>query len=84
MIWLRATGSTLVSQILDTFLVQYIAFVLPGSWTVAQWLERAAAGYLFKMLVAIALIPLIYLGHKLIAHFLHDHTERITDDTKLI
>lgn len=84
MIWLRATGSTLISQIIDTFLVQYIAFVLPGNWTTAQWLERAAAGYVFKMLVAVALIPLIYLGHKLIAHFLKDHTERITDDSHLI
>lgn len=30
MIWLRATGSTAVSQLLDTFVVQGIAFWLPG------------------------------------------------------
>jgi len=71
MIWLRATGSTLVSQLIDTFLVQYIAFVLPKQWTMNEWIDRASAGYAFKMLVAVGMIPLIYLGHKIIAHFLN-------------
>ncbi len=33
MIWLRATGSTLVSQFIDSYIVLYIAFVLgPQQW----------------------------------------------------
>jgi len=66
MIWLRATGSTVVSQLIDTFIVQGIAFVLPGVWTVNEYLKNASAGYVFKLGVAIAITPLIYLLHYLI------------------
>jgi len=71
LIWLRATGSTMVSQLIDTFMVQYIAFVLPGNWKLEEWLHNAAWGYTFKLLVAFALIPLIYVGHYTINRFLH-------------
>lgn len=70
LIWLRATGSTVVSQLLDTFIVQYVAFVIPGNWTLQQLLTNASWGYAFKLLIAICLIPLIYIGHALINKFL--------------
>jgi uncharacterized integral membrane protein (TIGR00697 family) len=70
MIWLRATGSTLISQLIDTFLVQFIAFVIPGKWAFDQFLVNAAWGYGFKLIVAVALIPFIYLGHFVIERFL--------------
>lgn len=70
MIWLRATGSTIVSQLIDTFVVQFIAFVLPGKWAFDEFLRNAAWGYSFKLLVAWCLIPLIYLGHYAINGFL--------------
>lgn len=76
MIWLRATGSTAVSQLIDTFVVQFIAFVVPGKWAFAEFLENASYGYLFKLLVALALIPFIYLGHFLINNYLKDHESR--------
>lgn len=69
-IWLRATGSTLVSQLVDTFVVQYIAFVLPGKWAFDEFLRNASWGYVFKLLVAIALIPLIYIGHHIIGRYI--------------
>lgn len=69
-IWLRATGSTLVSQLVDTFVVQFIAFVLPGKWPFSEFLINASWGYAFKLLVALALIPLIYLGHYVIGKYL--------------
>ena len=69
-IWLRATGSTLVSQLVDTFLVQYIAFVLPAKWTLDEFITNASWGYLFKLIIAISLIPIIYLGHYLIGKYL--------------
>lgn len=69
-IWLRATGSTLVSQLVDTFVVQYIAFVLPGKWAFDEFLRNASWGYVFKLLVAIALIPLIYIGHHFIGRYI--------------
>lgn len=70
MIWLRATGSTVVSQLIDTFVVQYIAFVLPGKWAFNEFLVNASWGYAFKLLVAVCLIPLIYAGHYAIKRFL--------------
>lgn len=70
MIWLRSTGSTVVSQLIDTFIVQFIAFVLPGVWTYEVFIHNALWGYSFKLLIAICLIPLIYLGHYLIEKFL--------------
>lgn len=73
-IWLRATGSTMVSQLIDTFVVQFIAFVLPGKWPFSEFLTNASWGYAFKLLVALALIPMIYLGHYVIGKYLKKHT----------
>jgi uncharacterized integral membrane protein (TIGR00697 family) len=73
-IWLRATGSTMVSQLIDTFVVQFIAFVLPGKWPFSEFLVNASWGYAFKLLVALALIPMIYLGHYVIGKYLKKHT----------
>lgn len=69
-IWLRSTGSTVVSQLIDTFVVQFIAFVVPGKWTLTEFSHNAAWGYAFKLLVAVCLIPLIYVGHFAINKFL--------------
>ncbi len=70
MIWLRSTGSTVVSQLIDTFVVQFIAFVIPSVWTYDQFIHNALWGYSFKLLVAVCLIPLIYFGHFAIGKFL--------------
>lgn len=70
MIWLRSTGSTVVSQLVDTFIVQFVAFVLPGKWTMDEFVRNASWGYSFKLFVAVLLIPFIYLGHYLIDRFL--------------
>jgi uncharacterized integral membrane protein (TIGR00697 family) len=78
-IWLRATGSTMVSQLVDTFVVQFIAFVLPGKWPFSEFLINASWGYAFKLLVALALIPLIYLGHYVIGKYLKHGKEPVVD-----
>jgi len=71
MIWARATGSTLVSQLVDSFVVLYIAFVLgPQKWPIELFLAVGTVNYLYKFLVAIALTPLIYLGRFLIDRYL--------------
>ncbi len=70
-IWLRATGSTAVSQLVDSFVVLYIAFVLgPQQWPIDLFLAVGTVNYGYKMLAAIALIPLIYLGRRLIERYL--------------
>ena len=62
-IWLRSTGSTLFSQLIDSFIVLYIGFVLPGKMAFADFLTIAPTNYVLKMIIALALTPLIYLGH---------------------
>lgn len=69
-IWLRATGSTIVSQIFDSFVVTFLFFWLfpvvlrteAGPASMTQVLELAATGYVLKFFIAIAVTPLIYLG----------------------
>jgi uncharacterized integral membrane protein (TIGR00697 family) len=62
-IWLRSTGSTLLSQLIDSFIVLYIGFVLPGKIKLADFSQIAFTNYSLKILIAISLTPLIYLGH---------------------
>jgi uncharacterized integral membrane protein (TIGR00697 family) len=66
MIWLRSTGSTVISQLVDTFLVVGIAFWLPGKMSLRVYLTTSFTEYTFKLIVAILLTPLIYLGHSIL------------------
>ncbi|GGZ31438.1 membrane protein [Echinicola pacifica] len=70
MIWLRATGSTLVSQFIDSFVVLGIAFYVFGNWSIDQLVAVGIINYIYKFSVAILLTPLLYLGHKLIDNYL--------------
>ena len=70
-VWLRATASTAVSQLFDSFIVLYIAFVIgPQHWSVPQFLAVGTVNYVYKMGAAIALIPLLYLARVAIARYL--------------
>jgi queuosine precursor transporter len=70
MVWLRATGSTLVSQFIDSFLVLGIAFYIFGDWSLNQVISVGIINYLYKFSVAILLTPVIYLAHYLIDLYL--------------
>lgn len=71
MIWLRATGSTLISQFFDSFIVLYVAFVLgPPQWEISLFLAVGTVNYSYKFIVAILLTPLIYLTRRLIDDYL--------------
>jgi len=76
-IWLRTTGSTVISQLFDSFIVLGIAFWLPGKIDFDTFLSSALVGYTFKLSIAIILTPLIYLGHYLIKKYLNEHTSLI-------
>ena len=72
-VWLRATGSTLVSQFVDSFVVLYIAFVIgPQKWSLDLFFAVGTLNYGYKFLMAIAMTPLIYLAHGLIDRYLGD------------
>jgi uncharacterized integral membrane protein (TIGR00697 family) len=72
MIWLRATGSTLISQLLDSFVVLFIAFYIFGNpqWPFKQIIAVGVINYIYKFTVAIVLTPLLYLGHNIIDNYL--------------
>jgi len=70
LLWLRATGSTLVSQLVDSFLVLYIAFYVFGNWDGATVLSVGFNNYIYKFLVAILLTPVLYLAHAAIDKYL--------------
>lgn len=67
-LWLRALGSTAISQVVDTAAVNFGALV--GSMPLGTVATIAAWSYVYKMLVAAALTPLIYVAHELISRFM--------------
>jgi uncharacterized integral membrane protein (TIGR00697 family) len=72
MIWLRSTGSTVISQFFDTFIVLGIAFYATGKMSLHTYLTSAMVGYAVKLIIAIVMTPVIYLGHNLIEKYIHD------------
>jgi uncharacterized integral membrane protein (TIGR00697 family) len=80
-IWLRATGSTAVSQLVDSFVVLYIAFVIgPQQWPMSLFLAVASVNYAYKLLMAFLLIPLIYVTRLLIRAYLGaKHSEQLRE-----
>lgn len=79
MLWLRATGSTLVSQFIDSFIVLFIAFY--GVFTNSQIVAIGITNYIYKFLIAIALTPIIYIGHTIIDKYLgKEQAEKISEE----
>ena len=71
-IWLRSTGSTVISQLFDSFIVFGIAFWMTGKMTTEVYIASAFTGYFVKLIIAILLTPLIYLGHSMIEKYIHN------------
>lgn len=69
-LWLRATGSTLFSQMIDSFVVIFIAFYLFGNWDFKQILAVGAVNYTYKFFLAILATPIIYGLHFIIDKWL--------------
>jgi uncharacterized integral membrane protein (TIGR00697 family) len=69
-LWMRATGSTVVSQLIDSIVIIGIAFWLPGTIRTSEFLTVALSNYSFKLIVALAITPLLYVGHAVIDRFL--------------
>jgi uncharacterized integral membrane protein (TIGR00697 family) len=69
-LWLRATGSTLISQLFDSFLILFIAFYVLGNWSFIEVISVGIIQYLYKITLAIILTPVIYGMHYLIDRYL--------------
>jgi uncharacterized integral membrane protein (TIGR00697 family) len=67
-LWLRATGSTVVSQLIDTVMFQLVSWVsvLPAG----VLLNIILTSYAVKLLVAVGLTPIIYAAHALVERLL--------------
>jgi queuosine precursor transporter len=68
-LWLRATGSTMVSQLIDSFVVLTIAFKLGKNWSWGQVVAIALVNYSYKFVMAILLTPVVYLAEKQIEKY---------------
>ena len=75
LLWLRAVGSTVVSQLIDSFIVTYIAFVLPGKISSAAGFETSVTNYGYKFLIALGTLPVIYAGHGVMDRYLRGGTK---------
>lgn len=68
MVWLRATGSTVVSQVFDSLVITFVFFQLlqrvsgNDAPTIEWTLKTAMTGYILKFAIAVVLTPLIYAG----------------------
>ncbi len=77
-IWLRATGSTLISQFIDSFVVLIIAFYIGSNWDLTRVLAIGLMNYMYKFVVAIVMTPLIYFAHHCIDRYLgHDQAQAL-------
>ena len=60
-LWLRAQGSTLISQLFDSTIVVFIAFW--GQLPAADLWQLSLSNYVWKFLIVVAITPLLYAGH---------------------
>ncbi len=78
-IWLRTTGSTMISQLIDSFVVLFIGFVVPGIFTMSQFWSTGFTNYTLKLMIAVALTPLIYLFHWLVEKYLGEEKAHLLE-----
>ncbi len=69
-LWMRSTGSTLVSQLIDSFVVLFIAIYIGLKVPFMQVMAICVMNYLYKSVVAVAMTPVVYLIHGVIDGYL--------------
>ncbi|TGN08418.1 queuosine precursor transporter [Leptospira ilyithenensis] len=73
-IWLRATGSTILSQLIDSYVVIFIA--LGKYHAVSKLVSISNTNFLYKLGVAILITPLLYLVHMYIDRYLGENLKK--------
>jgi len=77
-VWLRATGSTLVSQFVDSFIVLFIAFKIGKGWSWQLVLGICVINYTYKFVMAIILTPVIYfVEHRIEKYVGHETAKKM-------
>lgn len=78
-IWLRSTGSTIISQFIDSFVVLFIAFYIGSRmgakgndfiWSFKLIMAVCTINYIYKFTVALIMTPVIYIVHNIIEKYL--------------
>ncbi len=72
LIWLRATGSTVISQLFDSLIVTFIAF--SGDLPIESIMAIVFSNYTWKFLIAVGITPLLYLGHSVLRRLFQNDT----------
>ena len=85
MLWLRSQGSTVVSQLIDTVVVIFVAFVVIPEilgnehMTAGRAAVISVTNYVYKFLIAVLITPLLYFVHGAVHAWLgHDAAEALT------
>jgi uncharacterized integral membrane protein (TIGR00697 family) len=68
-LWLRATGSTIISQLIDSYVVLFIAFKIGSDWSWQKVLAIGMVNYSYKVLVALLMTPVIDFIHRLLDNY---------------
>ena len=66
-LWLRASGSTAISQLVDTIVINLVAWV--GMMPLDKILQIVFSAYGLKLLIALGLTPAIYACHAAVERF---------------
>jgi uncharacterized integral membrane protein (TIGR00697 family) len=68
--WVRSLISTLFSQLIDSFVVLFIAFYIGNNWSLSLVFAIGIMNYIYKFLLAIFTLPLIFIIHSAIEKYL--------------
>lgn len=61
-LWIRAAGSTMFSQLIDSLIFCIIAFA--GLYSMGIWLQILLTTYLFKFAISLAGTPVLYIARR--------------------
>jgi queuosine precursor transporter len=83
-LWLRANGSNVVSQLVDSFLILIIAFYWLGNWSFSRVIGLGIMQYIYKVGIAALLTPVMYWVHFGIYRYLGVvHSNEMIDKAEL-
>jgi uncharacterized integral membrane protein (TIGR00697 family) len=75
-LWLRATGSTVLSQLIDTVTINAIFGKVTAHWTWEFIFAKVGREYIIKLVAAVLLTPFVYLVHGMIVRGLAIEPEK--------
>lgn len=75
-LWIRNLGSTLTSQLVDTFIICTLVFFCGMKMELTAVMDIALVSYAYKTLISVSFTPLFYLSINLSKRYLQEPTEK--------